>query len=160
MDKQWSTKHYTKNTKDRATRTPLQTSGKQRCSIRVSSSCYTSGTRRVTLVTKTVMNECVINAKKTGKCLRQVEHIRGHLWHRYSITVDQLIVTTVGHLWHRDSVTVDQIIVTTVKRSKWWFQFNQLVQCLPCLQQLSIRKILIGTTSSGILKIEIISLVE
>ena len=28
-----------------------------------------------------------MNEEMTGKCLRQVEHIRGHLWHRYSITV-------------------------------------------------------------------------
>jgi hypothetical protein len=28
-----------------------------------------------------------MNEERTGKCLRQVEHIRGHLWHRYSITV-------------------------------------------------------------------------
>jgi hypothetical protein len=29
-----------------------------------------------------------MNEEKTGKCLRQVEHIRGHLQHRYSITVN------------------------------------------------------------------------
>jgi hypothetical protein len=29
-----------------------------------------------------------MNEERTGKCLRQVEHIRGHLWHRYSITVN------------------------------------------------------------------------
>jgi hypothetical protein len=28
-----------------------------------------------------------MNEEKTGKCLRQEEHIRDHLWHRYSITV-------------------------------------------------------------------------
>jgi hypothetical protein len=26
-----------------------------------------------------------MNEEKTGKCLRQVEYIRGHLWHIYSI---------------------------------------------------------------------------
>jgi len=41
--------------------------------------------------------------KKTGKCVRQVEHIRGHSWHRYSITVNQ-------------------VMVATVKFSKWWLQ--------------------------------------
>ena len=30
-----------------------------------------------------------MNEERTGKCLRQVKHIRGHLWHRYSITVNQ-----------------------------------------------------------------------
>ena len=34
-----------------------------------------------------------MNEERTGKYLRQVEHIRGHLWHRYSITVNQVIVT-------------------------------------------------------------------
>ena len=33
-----------------------------------------------------------MNEERTGKCLRQVEHIRGHLWHRYSITVNQVQV--------------------------------------------------------------------
>jgi hypothetical protein len=33
-----------------------------------------------------------MNEEKTGKCLRQVEHIRGHLLHRYCITVNQVQV--------------------------------------------------------------------
>ena len=49
-DKQRSTKHAYK-TKDRVTRTPLKTEGELRCYGRVSSSCSTSGTRRVNLVT-------------------------------------------------------------------------------------------------------------
>jgi len=49
-DKQRSTKH-THKTKDRVTRTPLKTGGELRCSGRVGSSCSTSGTCRVTLVT-------------------------------------------------------------------------------------------------------------
>ena len=49
-DKQRSTKH-THKTKDRVTRTPIKTGGKLRCSGRVSSSCSTSGTRRVNLFT-------------------------------------------------------------------------------------------------------------
>jgi hypothetical protein len=43
--------------------------------------------------------------ERTGKCLRQVEHICGHLWHRYSITVNK-------------------VMVATVKLSKWWVQLN------------------------------------
>jgi hypothetical protein len=27
-----------------------------------------------------------MDEEKSGKCLREVEHIRGNLWHRYSIT--------------------------------------------------------------------------
>jgi len=44
-----------------------------------------------------------MNEERTEKCLRQVEHIRDHLWHRYSIMVSQ-------------------VMVETVKLSKWWLQ--------------------------------------
>jgi len=54
-DKQRSTKH-TYNTKDRVNRTPLKPGGELRCSGRVSSSCSTSGTRRVILVTYPVIS--------------------------------------------------------------------------------------------------------
>jgi hypothetical protein len=47
-DIQRSTNH-THKTKDRATRAPQKTGGELRCSGRVSSSCSTSGTRRVIL---------------------------------------------------------------------------------------------------------------
>ena len=57
-DKQRSTRH-TYKTKDRVTRTPLKTGGELRCSERVSSSCSTSGTRRVNLVTTPIISrEC------------------------------------------------------------------------------------------------------
>jgi len=49
-DKQRSKKH-TNKTKSRVTRTPLKTGGELKCSGRVSSSCSTSSTRRVNLVT-------------------------------------------------------------------------------------------------------------
>ena len=49
-DKQQSTKH-THKTKARVTRTTLKTVGEFRCSRRISSSCSTSATRRVNLVT-------------------------------------------------------------------------------------------------------------
>jgi hypothetical protein len=42
-------------TKDRVIRTPLKTGGELRCSGRVSSSCSTSGTRRVNIVTNPVI---------------------------------------------------------------------------------------------------------
>ena len=54
-DKQRSTKH-THKTKDRLTRTPLKTGGEFRCFGRASSSCSTSGTRRVNLVTNPVIS--------------------------------------------------------------------------------------------------------
>jgi hypothetical protein len=37
----------------------------------------------------------VMNEERTGKCLRQVEHVRCHLWHRYSITVNQALVANI-----------------------------------------------------------------
>jgi hypothetical protein len=48
-DKQRSTKH-THKTKNRVTRTPLKTGDDRRCSGRVNSSCFTSGTLRATFV--------------------------------------------------------------------------------------------------------------
>ena len=54
-DKQRSTKH-TYKTKDRVTRTSPKTGGEIRCSGRVTSSCSTSGTRRVNLVTNPVIS--------------------------------------------------------------------------------------------------------
>ena len=54
-NKQRSTKH-THKTKDRVTWTPQKTAGELMCSGRVSSSCSTSGTRRVNLVTKPLIS--------------------------------------------------------------------------------------------------------
>ena len=71
--KQRSKKH-TQNTNYRATRTPLRIEDEIKCSGKVWSSCSTIGARRVNIVTKPVMNE-----ERTGKCLRQLEPIRGHL---------------------------------------------------------------------------------
>ena len=53
-DQNRSTKH-THKTKNRDTRTSLNTGGELRCSGRVSSSCYTSGNRRINLVTNPVI---------------------------------------------------------------------------------------------------------
>jgi hypothetical protein len=69
----------------REPRTPLKTGGELRYSGRVSNSCSTSDTRRVNLVINPVISH---EQGKNGKCLRQVEHIRCHSWHRYSITVN------------------------------------------------------------------------
>ena len=46
-DKQQRSTQFTHKTKDRVTRTPLKTGDELMCSGRVSSSCSTSGTRRV-----------------------------------------------------------------------------------------------------------------
>jgi len=54
-DKQRSTKH-THKTKDRVTRTPLKFGDKLMCSGRISSSCSTSGTRHVNLLSNPVIS--------------------------------------------------------------------------------------------------------
>jgi len=50
-----STKH-TRKTKDQVTWTPLKIGGELRCSGKVDSSCFTSGTRRANLVTNPVIS--------------------------------------------------------------------------------------------------------
>jgi len=47
--------NITYKTKDRVTRTPPKTGDELRCSERLSRSCSTSGTRRVTMVTTPVI---------------------------------------------------------------------------------------------------------
>ena len=87
-DKQRSTRH-THKTKDRVTRTPLKIEVNScRWSGGVSSSCSTIGTLHVILVINPVISH------EWGKD-RQVEHIRCHLWHRYSIAVNQVMMATV-----------------------------------------------------------------
>jgi hypothetical protein len=49
--------NHTHKTKDRVTRTQLKTGDELRCSGRVSSSCSTSGTRRVNLVTNPELSD-------------------------------------------------------------------------------------------------------
>jgi len=36
-----------------------------------------------------------MNEKRTGKCLRQVEHIRGYLRRRFSVTGNQVMVAII-----------------------------------------------------------------
>jgi hypothetical protein len=56
-DKQWSTKHtYKAKDRHRVTWTPLKTGGELRCFVRVNSSCSTSDTHRVNLVTNLVIS--------------------------------------------------------------------------------------------------------
>ena len=82
-DKKRSTK-YTHKTKNRVIRTPIKTMGEHSCSRRVSSSCSTSDTRRVHLVTNLVISH------EWGKD-REVFI----LWYRYSIAVNQVMVAIV-----------------------------------------------------------------
>jgi hypothetical protein len=38
-----------------------------------------------------------MNEQRTGKCLRQTEHIRGNLCHIYSIAVKHVMMATYNH---------------------------------------------------------------
>ncbi len=74
-DKQRSTKH-THKTKDRVTRTPLKIEGEISCSGSVSSSCSTSGTRRINLVSNPMISR---EWGKDREVFLTVKHIRGLL---------------------------------------------------------------------------------
>jgi hypothetical protein len=100
-DKQRSTKH-TYKTKDRETRTPLKTGGELRCSGRVSSSCSTSGTRRVNLVTNPVIS------REWGK-EREVFTSGTYPW------------SFVTHIFHNGQPSHG----SNRKISKWWLQLYQ-----------------------------------
>ena len=89
-------------TKDWTMRTQLKTGSNLGWSGGVSCFCFTSGTRRATLVTNLVLSH---EWGRVGLWSRQTEHICSHLWHRYSITVNQ-------------------DMLTTVKLSKWWLQLS------------------------------------
>jgi ABC-type uncharacterized transport system permease subunit len=47
----------------------------------------------------------VMNEERFGLWLQQVEHIHGHLWQKYS-------------------VTVNQVMMATIKLSKWWLDLS------------------------------------
>ena len=80
-------------TRDGKTSTPQKTVCEVRCSRRVGSSCSTSTTRRIMIDTKPVISH---ERGKDGKCVRQVEHIRGHLRHSYSVAVNKAMVANVN----------------------------------------------------------------
>jgi hypothetical protein len=67
-DKQRSAK-CTHKTKDRVIRTPLKAVGELRCSGGVRSTCSTSGTRRVSLVTNTVISHDCRNEIRNQICM-------------------------------------------------------------------------------------------
>jgi hypothetical protein len=81
----------TQKTKPWATRTSLKTIGGLQFSGRVSSSCsisYTCGPIVPNpLKSHEWGNDCIV--------IMEDEHIRGHLWHRYSVAVNQVMVATV-----------------------------------------------------------------
>jgi hypothetical protein len=81
--------NITHKAKHRVLRTPVKTEVELRWSRRVGSLCSTSDICRVTLVTNPMISH------EWGKN-RKVEHICGHLWHRYFVTVKRVMVVTVN----------------------------------------------------------------
>ena len=69
-----------------------------------------------------------MNEERTRRWLRQVEHIRSHLWHRYLITVNQVMVATenqqITHL-----ITASHSLSTAVSRWTW---YNPLINFRVC----------------------------
>ena len=53
-----------------------------------------------------------MNEERTGKCLRQVEHIRGYLWH---ITVNQVMVATVKFTTDMKSLKIPKRLIRSRK---------------------------------------------
>jgi hypothetical protein len=72
-----------KKTKDQATRTPLKPEGEFICSGSVSSSFYTSGTSRVTLVTSTVIAYITQNTCNSVKVVLITNQSTVYVLHRY-----------------------------------------------------------------------------
>ena len=81
-DKHRSTKLYTENQK-LSNANPTKTGRELRCSGRVAVPApHVAPVMLLLLQTRwQVMNE-----ERTGLWLRQMKHIRGHLWHKYSVT--------------------------------------------------------------------------
>jgi hypothetical protein len=76
------------------------------CSVRVSSSCSTCGICHVTLATNPLTSH---EWKKTGLWFRQTEHIRSHLWHRYSVTVNKVmdIYYVICFIWLKSVISAN-----------------------------------------------------
>ena len=93
-DKITENDHDTKNLNPWATWKPqkIRGGGGDWCSGKVSSSCPTRGIYHLTLFKNRVASH---EWGKSRFWLRQTEHIRGHLWHRYSVTVNHVMATTI-----------------------------------------------------------------
>ena len=101
--KQRSTKH-TYKTKDRVTRTPLNTGDELRCSGRVASSCSTSDTRRVNLVTNPV------TSREWGKDRKVLTTSGTYPWS----FVTQIFHN--GQLSHGGDHTVFEVMISSLPR--------------------------------------------
>jgi hypothetical protein len=55
-----------------------------------------------------------MNEKRTGKFLRQVEHIRGHLWHRYVHVL--MVCNSYSYIYNDEHSLTLQLLL-----SSWWW---------------------------------------
>jgi hypothetical protein len=77
--------------------------------------------------TRDTTTACTITGGHTdGTCVLTGSYIADYAY-TCNPTTNTYTVTIPGsyHLWHRYSITVNQVMVATVKRSKWWLQRNQ-----------------------------------
>ena len=92
--------------KNWAAQTPLKTGSELWCFGRVGSSCFTCGTRHVYLCWKPgdkSRNRIVIRTNGTYRC--------GHLWHKYSVMVNQVMRVTAKLLkWRLEIVSHERYI--------------------------------------------------
>jgi hypothetical protein len=72
-----------------------------------------------------------MNEERTGKCWRKVEHIRGHLWHRYSIRNGYFSVSWIKSLLIWSPLTLVKkhkfiILAPTLYEYEMWNNFKWL----------------------------------
>ena len=106
--------NHTHNTKDRVTRTPLKTGGELGSSGRISSSCSTSGTRRVNLVINPVISHEwgkdreVLTTSGTYPCIE---------WHKILVSIslinqESISIQSQINLYFIDKLTVHKKMST------------------------------------------------
>jgi hypothetical protein len=101
------------------------------CSRRVCRTWFISGTRRVNIVAYPILSRVWVND-------HEVLSISGIYW---------------WSLWHRYTISVNQVMLVTVTFSKWWlhlYQKEPLISLTSVLAASSIKEILIGATSTRI----------
>ena len=115
--------HTTQKTTDKTTQNPLKTRGELKYSAKVNSYCFTSGNCYVSLFTNLVISH---EWRKDQEVLRQLEHIHGHLWHIYSVTINQV----------RVNVTLFNATFNNISRPEyswkiacWTLNTNQSIKC-------------------------------
>jgi hypothetical protein len=93
------------------------------------SSCSTCDTRRVNLVKNRwqVMKE----EMRMGLWLPQIELVHGNLWHRYFITVNQVMMTiqiSVRHLNFVNNITILGVLIWLLLFYKLEFKWSWMVK--------------------------------